>query len=535
MHQTFTTTSSGSGERHAGTVLPDAITIGVSAAHPVPGSGFSEGVAIHAAKGGAWIVRSAAGSRRQRYFFEVTRIFPKNRGALRFACLCAIGFPLLAGAAPEQRMPESRNMALLAHHDLQGRSAYQPVIHEQHGRWIAYIGHHSGSQPNRLTGRTEANGTSIIDVTDPRQPRYLHHIPGDAVPGRGSGGAQMVRVCGGRELPRGDSDKVYLLRSAGNNRHELWDVAAPGKPVFLATVSDRLDGTHKNWWECDTGIAYLVSGVPGWRTHRMTQVFDLADPARPVFIRNFGLLGQEPGASGPVPTGLHGPISTGPRGNRVYFGHGTSSGGILQIVDRAKLLKGPPQPTPENLLHPQVGRFDLPADFGAHTVFPLIGMSVKRGPNGGASGIRNFVVVTNEALSDGCTGPRQRVWIIDVTDESRPVEVAQWTVDEAIGNYCARPGRVGSHSSHESFTPIYYGRVMFIAHFNAGVRAVDIRDPYQPREIAYFVPSADAGVAVATNNVEVDSRGYIYIVDRGRLGLHILKLTGQARAVANFR
>ena len=39
--------------------------------------------------------------------------------------------------------------------------------------------------------------------------------------------------------------------------------------------------THKNWWECDTGIAYLVSGVPGWRTRRMTQVYDLCDPANP--------------------------------------------------------------------------------------------------------------------------------------------------------------------------------------------------------------------------------------------------------------
>ena len=30
-------------------------------------------------------------------------------------------------------------------------------------------------------------------------------------------------------------------------------------------------------------------------------------------------------------------ISTGPAGNRVYFGYGTNKGGILQIVDRDKL------------------------------------------------------------------------------------------------------------------------------------------------------------------------------------------------------
>ena len=40
--------------------------------------------------------------------------------------------------------------------------------------------------------------------------------------------------------------------------------------------------------------------------------------------------------------------------------------------------------------------------------------------------------------------------------------------------------------------------------------------------------------AIQTNNVEVDDRGYIYIVDRANTGLHILELTGAARRIANF-
>jgi len=46
---------------------------------------------------------------------------------------------------------------------------------------------------------------------------------------------------------------------------------------------------------------------------------------------------------------------------------------------------------------------------------------------------------------------------------------------------------LGPHSSNESFAPIYYGKVVFIAYFNAGVRAVDIRDPFHPREIGFFI------------------------------------------------
>ena len=54
-------------------------------------------------------------------------------------------------------------------------------------------------------------------------------------------------------------------------------------------------------------------------------------------------------ATGPTPVDLHGMISL-PKQNRVYFGYGTNKGGVMQIVDREKLLNGPKEPTAENLL-----------------------------------------------------------------------------------------------------------------------------------------------------------------------------------------
>ena len=239
--------------------------------------------------------------------------------------------------------PEASNMKLVGMNDLQARSAYQPTIHHQGDRWIAYIGHHGGTDAvpapvNPLTGKAEPNGTSIVDVTDPAQPKYLRHIPGQAGTYE-SGGAQMVRICDGKTLPKGDRNAVYMLRTFGSEAHEIWNVADPANPVLITRL-DGLKDTHKNWWECDTGIAFLVSGAPDWRTRRMTQVYDLSDPAHPVKIRDFGLPGQEPGATGAVPTELHGPISTGPEGNRVYFGYGTNKGGFLQIVDRDRAAQG---------------------------------------------------------------------------------------------------------------------------------------------------------------------------------------------------
>jgi len=459
-----------------------------------------------------------------------------------------------AGLATAQSgsAPEAKEMALVGSNDLQARSAYQPLVREQNGRWILYVGHHGGTEKaprpvNALTGVAEFNGTSIVDVTDPRAPKYLAHIPGEEGQAE-SGGAQMVRVCSGKELPKGDPAKFYLLRTFGNSYHEIWDVGDPAKPRLVTRIGP-LKGTHKNWWECDTGIAYLVSGVEGWRTHRMTQVYDLSDPAKPRFIRNFGLNGQQPGATGDVPVELHGPISTGPTGNRVYFGYGTNTDGMVQIVDRRKLIEGPPEPTAANLAYPEVGRLVLPPNVGAHTSFPLLKMDLAEFGHDAAGRTRDFVAVVDESIANECQEARQMLWIADITAEARPFGVASFTVPEASGNFCSRGGRFGTHSSNENFTPIYYKRILFVSHFNAGVRAVDIRDPYHPREIAYYIPAVTdkteprcvkvggaerCKVAIQTNNVEVDDRGYIYIVDRANTGLHILELSGEARRVANF-
>ena len=452
---------------------------------------------------------------------------------------------------------EARNMRMVGFSDLQARTAYQPVIQRQGNRWIAYVGHHGDKKLNPLSGRIEDNGTSIIDVTDPKDPKYLAHVPGEEGKAE-QGGAQMVRICSGADLPKADKSKFYMLRVFGNQAHEIWDVTEPAKPSLLTTVVTGLKGTHKNYWECDTGIAFLASGDPQWRTNRMTQIYDLSDPAKPGFIRDFGLVGQEPGASGAVPISLHGAISTGPKGNRVYFGYGTNIEGVLQIVDRAKLLDGPKDPTPENLLAPQIARLDLPPMHGAHTVFPVPGMEIAEFSKNLLGNVRDFVVITDEAIQKECLEGRQMVWFVDVTTETKPFGVSTWTVPEKSGNFCTRGGRFGTHSSNESFTPIYYKRIMFFAHFNAGVRAVDIRDPFNPKEIGYYIPAmtkntvvletpasiqsatlpftdASKKAAIQTNNVEVDDRGYIYIVDRANTGMHILELTGPALDIADWQ
>src|SRR5450631_4581253 len=92
--------------------------------------------------------------------------FKRGLGCLAVALLAHA--PAAAQSPKIGDPPEASNMRLVGFNDLQGRSAYQPTIHHQGDRWIAYIGHHGGTDTipkpiNSLTGQLEVNGTSIVD------------------------------------------------------------------------------------------------------------------------------------------------------------------------------------------------------------------------------------------------------------------------------------------------------------------------------------------------------------------------------------
>jgi hypothetical protein len=482
-------------------------------------------------------------------------------GALTATAPAAAGAGLTIWNAPAAQQPvpdkpEASNMELIGFDDLQARSAYQATVHHHTTggpeRWILYVGHHGGESPNPITGQIEPNGTSIVDVTDPSRPVYLTHLPG-APGGSEGGGAQMVRVVDGKNLSQADPTQVFMLRTFGNDGHQIYDVTDPARPTLLTVVQAGLQATHKNYWDPASGIAYLVSDGrrEGWRTDRMTKIYDLNDPMNPRFIRNFGVIGQEPGSTdAPIPLGLHGAIALG---NRLYVAYGTSSAGVIQIVDIDKLLNGdanssdPFAPVPENLLYPQIGRLDMSPSWGAHTTFPVLGRNISDWNTSSKGQTRDFLVVTSEATANECQEFRHLTFMVDVTNEAKPFSVATFEVPESSGNFCSRGGRFGPHATSESFAAPFYGKLVFISYFNAGVRAVDIRDPFNPREVGSFIPvvtsrtdprcitvdDADrCKTAIQTNNVEYDERGNVYIVDRANTGMHVLRLSGQAAAIA---
>ena len=67
--------------------------------------------------------------------------------------------------------------------------------------------------------------------------------------------------------------------------------------------------------------------------------------------------------------------------------------------------------------------------------------------------------------------------------------------------------------------------LVYAAWFSRGLRVIDISNPYLPTEVGHYVPSPVKGNRFAmSNDVFVDARGLIYLIDRND-GLEILRLT----------
>ena len=99
------------------------------------------------------------------------------RGSAHIAMSALLSCLVSVAPSAQGHEEEGHNTRLVGMHDLQARSAYQPLPVEQDGRHILYVGHHAGEMLNPLTNEVEVNGTSILDVTDATSPVYLHHIP----------------------------------------------------------------------------------------------------------------------------------------------------------------------------------------------------------------------------------------------------------------------------------------------------------------------------------------------------------------------
>ena len=123
------------------------------------------------------------------------------------------GPPRPGASSADARADEASGVTLVGYHDLQGRESLvvTTMADERNGAWV-YVGHHESfwdQKPklNPITGKMEWNGTSILDVADPANPRLVWHIPNDS--DRNSRSVSVVY-----DYPFDGSGRDYLIRNS---------------------------------------------------------------------------------------------------------------------------------------------------------------------------------------------------------------------------------------------------------------------------------------------------------------------------------
>lgn len=280
-----------------------------------------------------------------------------------------------------------------------------------------------------------------------------------------------------------------------------YDVSRPADPRELGFLPVNGRGVHRMTY-VEEPYAYLSATVEGF-TDRFFVIADLSDPTNPREVGRWWFPGMNVGA-GETPS-----WDTGQRafrhhhalirGDRAYASWWDAGLVILDVSDKQR---------PEI-----VSWLDLGADGGGctHTCLPVPG--------------RDLLVVAEETVTDGCQETPRHVRVVDISIETAPRIMASFPIPE--GDFCTRGGRFGPHNLHEMRPGTLISQdTVFVTYFNAGIRVVDIGDPYRPAEVAYYIPEAPAGQpAIQLNDVLVGPDGLIYVTDRYRGGLYILERT----------
>jgi hypothetical protein len=263
----------------------------------------------------------------------------------------------------------------------------------------------------------------------------------------------------------------------------------------------------------DANYAYISTEMPGY-VGNILVVYDLRSPSRPEEVSRWWLPGQHT-AGGEKPTWsgrqhrLHHALRIGDR-----LWAGCWHGGV-RVIDASDIRK--PRTIGEYNYHP-------PFPEPSHTFMGLTK------PVGG----RQIAVAIDEEdhahsaeeMARRRGRPHGCLWVFDVSELPKIQPLAIYEVSELDSPWSrAAPGRFGAHQFQEHMKG--GDTLIYCAWFAGGLRIVDIADPTAPQEVGYYIPQPAAGkVAPQSNDVDVDEKGLIYLVDRYS-GFDILEFNGK--------
>ena len=417
----------------------------------------------------------------------------------------------------------ARNVRRLGHLDLAG--AGQVTIAGRH----AYVGH----LPNR-----EQLGTTILDISEPARPRVVATVMLDDPRSH----SHKVRVAGdlmvvnhernptaiGRraeELPRVTRELADALgrtptgaelaeklnvteeavreieAEAARGYHEggfkIYDISNPARPREI--VHHRTGGIGVHRFDMDQRYAYISTEMAGY-VGNILVIYDIHDPRRPAEISRWWMQGQHV-AGGEMPpwSGRRHRLHHALRfGDEMWASCWHAGFSILDVSD---------------LAHPRaIGGYNY------HPLFPEPTHTVMPVPQR-LAGRRIALAIDEEDQAQSASEEAARrgrahacMLTFDVSDPAAIRPLAQFQVSDLDSPYSRTTGaRFGAHQFAERMT----GTLVHAVWFAGGLRIIDVADPLAPREVAWFIPEPVAGrAAPQTNDVALDDRGLIYLVDR---------------------
>jgi hypothetical protein len=403
----------------------------------------------------------------------------------------------------------SRNVRFVSHSDQGGRSdGVQVMVHRGH----AYVGHGF------------SNGITVLDVRDPKRPTVVEFLP--CPPNTRAIHLQthedlLLAVNGPSvwTMAEFQNSQTYYAGSPADTLKDrtgsfaagirVFDISRPAKPVEIGFMPVEGMGPHRIWYP---GGRYAYASIHfADFTDHILAIVDVSDPRKPEVAGRWWIPGMwRGGAETPTwPAGrryaLHHALVAG------HLAYGAWRDGGLTVVDVADPAR------PRLLVH---RNWDPPFGGGTHSPLPL--------PD------RNLLVVADEPTTANCSQGLRYIWLFDVREPSNPVSIATCPTP-AEADYCVKGGFFGPHNLHENRPGAFQSsRLLFATYYNAGLRVYDIANPFQPREVGFYVPPDPVRMVdprpgrpqvLQTADCFVDPNGIIYLTDQNA-GLNILEFEG---------
>jgi hypothetical protein len=397
---------------------------------------------------------------------------------------------------------EAKNMKLIAQDTLVGFGGMGEGMSMQvagDGRRIMWTAHESA--PKNFTG---------VDVTDIKNPKVIvqTELP------------HMDMRSNSLEVTGDIMAVAYQTKGKGMEPAgvELFDLSSPEDPrsiSFFDCSGPHSRGVHQLWFadgeyvHCAAGHADFIPTDP--LDDQFYMCIDVRDPSKPVEAGRWWYPGTREGDNVSPPP-RHPQYNSGYRAHntnvyperpdRLYMCYLDGGMFIMDIADKSN-----PQVVGSWNPHPPYPGF-------AHTALPLFS--------------RDLMIVTDESIRDNAEDWPKLAWVVDIRKEDNPVPISTLPLPP-IEEFRNRGGRFGAHNLHENRPgPAFRSDdLVFGTFFNGGVRVFDMANPFQPEEVAYFIPpKPDNSIvdAVQINDVYVDENRIVYCVDRHAGGLYILEL-----------